>query len=223
MRLARKRRVAYTLNSMTTNDDQNKPEQASSAPAHGSAFVDRTPLTEEWIISQGFARVESSMGPNYADHLEKDSVNVWEFNGQGKWLWQDGDRLEMKTRGEFRMFCALMKVRPLRRKRSMAETKKETDKMEDIKTKPQGAVEPASTGYPRTLPTEFYIQRRWREIHAKADDLIATKSGKVLAVLYRSPDERLREDYADFVQMLTKWAKSVEADNVLMSDRQSEP
>lgn len=72
---------------------------------------------------------------------------------------------------------------------------------------------PSSTGYPRPLPTEFYDQRRWREIHKMADDLIATKNGKVLAALYRSPDEKLREDYVAFVEMLQEWAKSLEADN----------
>lgn len=75
----------------------------------------------------------------------------------------------------------------------------------------------SSGGYPRPLPTEFYDQRRWKQIHAKADDLIATKSGKVLAALYRSPDERLREDYVAFVSMLQEWAKSVEADNAKLS------
>lgn len=61
-----------------------------------------------------------------------------------------------------------------------------------------------------SLPTEFYDQARWRAIHARADDLIATKSGKILAALYRSPDERLREDYADFVQMIQELAKEQE-------------
>lgn len=90
---------------------------------------------------------------------------------------------------------------------------------ECIKKYPFGAARgtvsalPSSTGYPRPLPTEFYEQRRWKQIHEKADDLIATRSGKVLAALYRSPDERLREDYVAFVQMLTEWAKSIEADN----------
>lgn len=56
---------------------------------------------------------------------------------------------------------------------------------------------------------EFYDQQRWREIHRKADGLIATKSGKLLAALYRSPDERLREDYDDFVQIVTDWAVSL--------------
>lgn len=58
--------------------------------------------------------------------------------------------------------------------------------------------------------TEFYDQKKWREIHRNADQLIATKSGKVLAALYKSPDERLRENYLDFVEMLQTWAKTLE-------------
>ena len=57
--------------------------------------------------------------------------------------------------------------------------------------------------------TEFHDQRRWKEIHQKADDLIATKDGKILAALYRSPVERQREDYVAFVQMLQEWAKTL--------------
>lgn len=56
---------------------------------------------------------------------------------------------------------------------------------------------------------EFYDQGKWRHIHREADDLIATKDGKILAALYRSPDERLREDYVGFVEMMKEWAASL--------------
>ena len=69
---------------------------------------------------------------------------------------------------------------------------------------------PTGDRNPMTLPRELYNQRRWQEIHKDADDLIATKDGKVLAALYRSPDERTREDYVAFVEMLQKWSKTLE-------------
>jgi hypothetical protein len=53
---------------------------------------------------------------------------------------------------------------------------------------------------------EFYDQRKWLEIHQQADELIATKDGKVLIAVYKSPDERVREDQAAFIQMLQEWA-----------------
>lgn len=56
---------------------------------------------------------------------------------------------------------------------------------------------------------EFYDQKKWREIHREADQWIATKDGKILAALYKSPDERVREDYLDFVEMLQGWAKTL--------------
>lgn len=59
------------------------------------------------------------------------------------------------------------------------------------------------------MKKEFYDQKRWREIHRNADDLIATKDGVVLAALYRSPAERRREDYVRFVEMLKEWAATL--------------
>lgn len=56
------------------------------------------------------------------------------------------------------------------------------------------------------METEFYNQAKWLELHKLADDFIATSDGKILAVLYRSPDERRREDYVRFVNMLKDWA-----------------
>jgi hypothetical protein len=59
------------------------------------------------------------------------------------------------------------------------------------------------------MTTEFYDQKKWLEIHRTADDLIATKDGKILAALYKSPNERVREDYNDFVEMLQNWSKTL--------------
>ncbi len=56
---------------------------------------------------------------------------------------------------------------------------------------------------------EFFDQQKWLERHKDADEFIATKSGKVLAALYRSPEERLRQDYNNFVQMLQDWAQEI--------------
>ena len=56
---------------------------------------------------------------------------------------------------------------------------------------------------------EFYDQRKWLDIHRQADQLIATKDGKVLAALYKSPDERAREDQEDFIQMLRDWSATL--------------
>ncbi len=56
------------------------------------------------------------------------------------------------------------------------------------------------------MPSEFYDQRKWREIHRQADELIFTKSGHCLAAIYHSPDERLRQDRARFIDMLREWA-----------------
>ena len=53
---------------------------------------------------------------------------------------------------------------------------------------------------------EFYDQKKWREIHREADQLIFTKDGRCLAALYKSPDERTREDKLEFIEMLRAWA-----------------
>lgn len=58
--------------------------------------------------------------------------------------------------------------------------------------------------------SEFYDQAKWRQIHKDADQLIATKDGKIVAAVYKSPDERLREDYVAFVKTLKEWADSLE-------------
>jgi hypothetical protein len=56
---------------------------------------------------------------------------------------------------------------------------------------------------------EFYNQRKWLEIHRQADQLIATKDGRILAAIYKSPDERVREDQIDFIEMLQEWAANL--------------
>ncbi len=59
------------------------------------------------------------------------------------------------------------------------------------------------------IENEFYDQKKWRELHRQADQLIFTKDGKCLAALYKSPDELVREDRDDFIQMLKDWAKTL--------------
>lgn len=63
------------------------------------------------------------------------------------------------------------------------------------------------------IAKEFYDQKKWRMIHRDADELIATKDGRILAALYKSPDERTREDYIDFAEMLRNWAATLPVPN----------
>lgn len=73
-------------------------------------FGDETPLTPDWLQAQGFKFVPSSLGREYSDHLELGRLNVWEFNGTGEWLFEDCDRIGLKTRGRLRMLAALLGV-----------------------------------------------------------------------------------------------------------------
>lgn len=74
-------------------------------------FADDAPITEEWLLQQGCKHVPSSIGPEYADHLEVGELNVWEYNGTGTWLFDPYDSLELRTRGQFRMLAHLLDVR----------------------------------------------------------------------------------------------------------------
>ncbi len=60
------------------------------------------------------------------------------------------------------------------------------------------------------IPKEFYDQKKWREIHREADQLIFTKSGKCLTAVYKSPYELVRQDQEGFIEMLQDWAKTLE-------------
>lgn len=55
----------------------------------------------------GFLPVPSDLGPLYRDHMEKDGLNIWEFNDSGEWLFNDYDSIGMKTRGRLRMLAHL--------------------------------------------------------------------------------------------------------------------
>lgn len=58
---------------------------------------------------------------------------------------------------------------------------------------------------------EFYDQKRWLQIHKEADQLICRTDGTVLAALYKSPMELLREDYSDCAEMIKEWASKLES------------
>lgn len=70
-------------------------------------FLDRTPLTDEYLLSQGFCYVESDLGPEYKDHLKKDGINIW-ANSHGEYLLNDFDSIGAKTIGELNMIIHLM-------------------------------------------------------------------------------------------------------------------
>jgi hypothetical protein len=74
---------------------------------------DAEPITKEWLLSVGFSEVPSDMGPNYADHLQIEWLNVWEFNGTGEWLFNPYDRIEMRTRRQIRLLAELYNVKLL--------------------------------------------------------------------------------------------------------------
>lgn len=78
------------------------------APTACSAFLDDTPITQEWLMACGFKPVESDMGKNYRDHMEKGRLNIWEFNDTGDWLFNSYDSLAMRTRGRLRMLAYLL-------------------------------------------------------------------------------------------------------------------
>jgi hypothetical protein len=59
------------------------------------------------------------------------------------------------------------------------------------------------------MKTEFYDQHKWLEMHQQADQLIATKDGNVIAAVYKSPNERTREDQDSYIQMLKDWAATL--------------
>lgn len=74
-------------------------------------LLDETPITREWLASIGFKPVTSDMGPEYADHMELDSLNVWGFNETGWWLFNPCDSIELRTRGELQMLAYLLNNR----------------------------------------------------------------------------------------------------------------
>jgi hypothetical protein len=67
---------------------------------------DDSPITPEKLKANGFMEVPSDMGSKYANHFEKDGFNIWEFNGL--WLWNDGDRLKMRTMRELKFVADLL-------------------------------------------------------------------------------------------------------------------
>lgn len=81
--------------------------QSELASSDGSAFIDDKPITSEWLREMGFLPVPSDLGPQYRDHMEKDGLNIWEFNDSGEWLFNDYDSISMKTRGRLRMIAHL--------------------------------------------------------------------------------------------------------------------
>jgi hypothetical protein len=89
---------------MNTNTRQHA-ESGSLHPICSALADDSEPITEEWLLANGFRHVPSDMGPEYKDHLEKDGLNLWEFNGTGAWLWDVHDSVEMRTRGKLRLLA----------------------------------------------------------------------------------------------------------------------
>jgi len=96
-----------------------------------STFLDETPITEDWLISCGFKPVPSDIGPEYADHMEKEGLNIWEFNNTGEWLFNDYDRLGMRTRGRLRMLAFLLDIEMTNAEVSGAKTIYEANNGED--------------------------------------------------------------------------------------------
>ncbi len=75
---------------------------------------DELPITIDWLKQMGFSPVPSRMGPNYDDHWEitgrEGTLNIWEHNRPGQWLFDDADWIELRSRGELRMLCHLARV-----------------------------------------------------------------------------------------------------------------
>jgi len=79
-------------------------------PVAAPGADDHLPITEDWLLSLGFQRVESDMGRNYPNHLECGALNVYNFNDTGNWLWNQYDSIEMRKRGELRTLAKWLKV-----------------------------------------------------------------------------------------------------------------
>lgn len=90
--------------------DSESREKAVLNDALFGFFSDETPITEEWLLEQGFQQVPSDRGPNFADHFEKGPLNLWEFNGTGNWLWDEHDSVDMRTRGKLRLLAAWLDI-----------------------------------------------------------------------------------------------------------------
>ena len=78
---------------------------ASAHIAHLEAEAERKreraePVTAERLKALGFVEVESDMGPNYDNHLERGRLNLWEFNGTGEWLVNEADWMSLTSMGQ---------------------------------------------------------------------------------------------------------------------------
>lgn len=103
--------ITATQDRIATLEHQLAEEARPLAPAlQGGEADDEVGITEAWLKSEGFQSVPSSLGPEYADHLEKDRLNLWEFNDTGAWLFEDADHIETRTRGDVRALAKLLKV-----------------------------------------------------------------------------------------------------------------
>lgn len=96
------------MNELQKSEAQTQDANVGSLHPAGSAFLDETPITQEWLLACGFKPVESDMGANYREHMEKGRMNVWEFNDTGDWLFNNYDSLAMRTRGRLRMLAYLL-------------------------------------------------------------------------------------------------------------------
>lgn len=71
---------------------------------------DKEPLTEVWLRMMGFESCPSSIGPEYGEELRKERLQIWEFNGTGKWLFAEADWIELETRGDLRAMCRVCRI-----------------------------------------------------------------------------------------------------------------
>lgn len=73
---------------------------------------DPTPITPDWLLSVGFEPTPSDMGPEYHDHFQIGRLNIWQYHvrgaGDGDWLVNDADWIELKSRGQLRSFCRVL-------------------------------------------------------------------------------------------------------------------
>ena len=94
-----------------THDDETEPFRtdcitiASAHIAHLEAEAERKreraeAVTAERLKALGFVEVESDMGPDYDNHLERGRLNLWEFNRTGQWLVNEADWMSLNSMGQ---------------------------------------------------------------------------------------------------------------------------
>jgi hypothetical protein len=52
-------------------------------------------------------------------------------------------------------------------------------------------------------------QLKWKQVHKEADTFIATKEGKIILAVYKSPERKLMEEQQYYLNLLQRWAESL--------------